>query len=315
MNPKNNKEGKEVFSESTETTAEVVDEIPGKVEEIKEEKVPQTPPKEEEKAKPKEENTPAPPKEEIKATIIIQNKNYAHFLRKTILSCIIQDFPKDQYEIIGYDANSTDLSMKVYEDFKDRIKIVKVGDKWQPAALNEILKNHAKGEFISIINSDDWLMPHFLRKHIEGFKQAPDNVVMAYSNAVQEGEDGSRRVYEPKDKEGKLVPKKEIFKRNFVFQPSVMIRRSALDKIGLFDEKLKHAWDYKAWIELAKIGSWAYIDSITTVYRLHAQMGSITQREGVIQDLIKINPDKEFLKKNLKLTDKDVERYFNEKRT
>jgi len=257
----------------------------------------------------------------MKATIIIQNKNYAHFLRKTILSCIIQDFPKEQYEIIGYDANSTDgddgsnLSWKVYEEFKDRIKIVQVGDKWQPAALNEVIKNHASGKYISIINSDDWLLPHFIKIHSAALDEAPDNVVMAYSNAYQEFEDGARKVYEPKDNDKKIIPKAEIFNRNFVFQPSVMIRRSALDKIGLFDERLKHAWDYQAWRELAKIGSWVYIDSVTTVYRVHRQMGSILEREGIIQDLIKIAPRKdrkEFIKRNLNLTDKEVERFLKE---
>lgn len=224
----------------------------------------------------------------MKATIIIQNKNYEQFLRKTILSCIIQDFPKDQYEIIGYDANSTDKSMEIYNRFKDRIKIVQVGDKWQSAALNEIIKNHAKGEYISIINSDDWLLPHFVKIHANALDESPDDVVMAYSNAYQELDDGTRVTYEPKDKDKKLIPKKEIFKRNFVFQPSVIIKKSALDKIGLFDEKLKHAWDYKAWIELAKIGKWAYIDSITTVYRVHQNMGSIRARKEIDDEFKKI---------------------------
>lgn len=224
----------------------------------------------------------------MKTTIIIQNKNYAQFLRKTILSCIIQDYPKDQYEIIGYDANSTDKSMEIYDRFKDRIKIVQVGDKWQSAALNEIIKNHAKGKYIAIINSDDWLLSHFVRIHANALDESPEDVVMAYSNAYQELDDGTRVTYEPKDKDKKLIPKNEIFKKNFVFQPSVMIRRSALDKIGLFDEKLKHAWDYKAWIELAKTGKWAYIDSVTTVYRVHQQMSSIKLRNEVDEEFKKL---------------------------
>ncbi len=265
----------------------------------------------------------------IKVTIIIQNKNYAQYLRKTIMSCIIQDFPKDQYEIIGYDANSDDKSMDVYNEFKDRIKIVEVGDKTQSHALNEVLKKHAKGEYISIINSDDWLLPHFVKIHADTLDEAPKDIVMAYSNAYMEIESGIREVYEPKDKDKKLILKKEIFEKNFVFQPSVMIRRSDLDRIGLFDEKLVHAWDYKAWIELAKIGSFAYIDSVTTVYRMHQKMGTVTKRDGLIRDSIRIvsehlkipikgkytkkNKEKiiNHLKKNFNFSDEEAERHID----
>lgn len=211
----------------------------------------------------------------MKATIIIQNRNYAATLRKTILSCIIQDFPKDQYEIIGYDADSTDESMFVYNLFKNRIKVIEVGKKTQPEALNIILRDHAKGDYIAIINSDDWLLPHFLKTHINTLDEAPEDVVMAYSNSCRDYQDNTRDVYMPKSALGKLIPKDEIFKRNFIFQPSVMMKRSALDKIGLFDERYEHAWDYKAWIDLAKIGKWVYIDSITTVYRLHQMMNTV----------------------------------------
>ena len=320
MNQTNNKK-----TDVIETAAEVVNDV-DKLEEAKkimspketkEEKVPQTPPKEEKTAPEPKEKEP-----EIKVTIIIQNKNYAHYLRKTILSCIIQDFPKDQYEIIGYDANSDDKSMEVYNRFKGRIKVVEVGDKWQASALNEIIKKHAKGRYIAVINSDDWLLPHFVKIHANALDESPEDVVMAYSNAYRQFENGARNVYEPKDKDKKLIPKDEIFKSNFVFQSSTMIRRSALDKIGLFDEKLKHAWDYKAWVELAKIGKWAYIDSVTTVYRIHPQMGSIAMRSEAIKDVIKIivpkgmdtKEDKEkvreYLKNNFGLPDEECERYI-----
>jgi len=221
----------------------------------------------------------------MKITIIIQNKNYARFLKKTILSCIIQDYPRDQYEIIGYDAHSTDESMEMYKEFKDRIKIIEVGDKNQPEALNEVLKQ-AKGEYISIINSDDWLLSHFLRVHADALDKNPE-VILAYSNSYRENEQGARQIYEPKDN-GKLIPKEEIFKRNFVFQPSTMMRRSALDKISLFDEKLKHVWDYDAWQKLAKIGDWAYVDSITTIYRIHHAMNSMRLKKEMDEELKKL---------------------------
>ena len=295
MNQTNNKK-----LDVVETTTEVVDDV-SKLEEAK-----------------KIMSTKEP---EIKVTIIIQNKNYAHYLRKTILSCIIQDYPKDQYEIIGYDAASADKSMEVYNQFKDRIKIVEVGDKWQAKALNEIIKKYAKGKYIAIINSDDWLLPHFVKIHANSLDEFPEDVVMAYSNSYRQYESGERAIYTPKDKDKKLIPKKEIININFIFQPSVMIRRSALEKIGYFDETLKHSWDYKAWIELSKIGKFGYVDSVTTVYRLHSKMGSVVSRDEAINDTTKIlapkgahtKEEKEKLKKRLKdnfaLSDKEVEVY------
>jgi hypothetical protein len=64
-----------------------------------------------------------------------------------------------------------------------------------------------------------------------------------------------------------------IFRDNFVCFSSAMVRRSALDQVGLFDEKLALGIDYELWLRLARICDFDYVDEPLVHYRVgHANL-------------------------------------------
>lgn len=203
--------------------------------------------------------------EKMKVTLIIQNRNYAHFLERSIKSALEIDFPKDQYEIIGMDADSTDNSVDIYKKYP-QVKLLEVGLVSQATALNKALKI-AKGEYISFINSDDQYKPNFIKQHIVGFEMNDNNHVLAYSRSEEIVEATGEKIpcYT------KFHPKEELANSNFIFQPSTMIKREALDQVGGFDEKIKYAFDYKLWCDLAFIGDFIYVDEETTIYSVRSE--------------------------------------------
>ena len=63
------------------------------------------------------EPLPSPP--HIKVTVAIPTYNRADFLRQTLLGIAAQQFPRQHYEVLVIDNNSTDHTRAVVQEFKD----------------------------------------------------------------------------------------------------------------------------------------------------------------------------------------------------
>ena len=97
-------------------------------------------------------------------SICIPNYNYAHFIKKTIDSVLIQDFT--DFEIIICDNASTDNSIEVIREYKDRrIKLIR--NKYNVGFshnLDRVTRN-AIGEFIILLSADDIMKKNALKRY------------------------------------------------------------------------------------------------------------------------------------------------------
>ncbi len=87
-------------------------------------------------------------------SIIINNYNYAHFLRPCIQSALDQTEPAD--EIILVDDGSTDESLKIAEQFSRAITIVAKKNGGQASAYNSGLAA-SSGDLVCFLDADDLL--------------------------------------------------------------------------------------------------------------------------------------------------------------
>lgn len=113
----------------------------------------------------------------VQISIIIPVYNTSQFLPRCIESCLAQNIPADQYEIIAIDDGSTDDSLAVlrsYENTRENIKVYAQKNQKQGAARNNGLKK-ANGEYIWFVDSDDWVEPNVLGDILEQLSEnAPD---------------------------------------------------------------------------------------------------------------------------------------------
>jgi len=111
----------------------------------------------------------------VKVSILISNFNKEKFLRKCIYSCLKQSYKN--IEIIIFDDNSSDNSLKVLSKFKKSIKIIKNNNKFSNyAALNQINAMKASfkrssGELIFLLDSDDYFSVHKVKKIVQYFQK------------------------------------------------------------------------------------------------------------------------------------------------
>jgi GT2 family glycosyltransferase len=73
-------------------------------------------------------------------------------------------------------------------------------------------------------------------------------------------------------------------KQNYVASGSVTMRRSAVEDVGLFDEKYWISEDYDMWLRISEKYPIKYIDNILYYYSVIPKGGSLTQRDDIQRD-------------------------------
>ncbi len=101
----------------------------------------------------------------MKASVIIPVYNDPR-VRDCILSLLVQDYPKELYEIIVVDNNSNDSTQEVIQRFN--VKYVREDRKGSYSARNKGLEI-ASGDVAAFIDADCVADSHWLSKLLEGF--------------------------------------------------------------------------------------------------------------------------------------------------
>jgi glycosyltransferase involved in cell wall biosynthesis len=197
-----------------------------------------------------------------KVSVIMPTYNRAWIIRQAIDSVLAQTFT--DWELLIADDGSTDDTKSVVESYKNpKIRYFPGEHKRQAVARNRVLKQ-AGGELVAYLDSDNLWFPKFLERMIDAF---PEDGVMVYSSQnllLIEGE----KIIERKVRSDSYNPA-QLLKGNYIDINSVVHRRSVLDEIGNFDERLTNLedWDLFVRISLAHPFGIAHIDEVLSEYR------------------------------------------------
>lgn len=104
-------------------------------------------------------------------SIVIPVYNAEKYLQECLDSCLNQDFPSEQYEIICVNDGSTDSSLEIllnYEKKYNNVVVVNQSNKGVSTARNIGIET-AKGEYIWFIDADDYIPDGFLKELYEKY--------------------------------------------------------------------------------------------------------------------------------------------------
>jgi glycosyltransferase involved in cell wall biosynthesis len=113
-------------------------------------------------------------------SVIIDTYNYGHFIEDAIHSVLIQDFPKEQVEIIVIDDGSTDDTAERVKQYDSRVQYFYKANGGQASAFNLGLQK-AKGEIVALLDADDYWVPSKVRRVVEEFDSHPDAGLVYHS--------------------------------------------------------------------------------------------------------------------------------------
>lgn len=172
-----------------------------------------------------------------KVSIIITCYNKERYITRAINSCLNQNFPESDFEIIVIDDASTDRSREVislYKGLGDFIKIKFLPKNGGPSKASNVGIKMARGRYIVRVDGDDYIHKDFLRVMSEVLEWNK-GIGFAYCDLITVTGSGN--------------PSERKFTRNegerlLDHGAGVLFRTKYLRAIGGYDETLRNCEDY-----------------------------------------------------------------------
>ncbi|MBY2909021.1 glycosyltransferase [Rhizobium leguminosarum] len=222
------------------------------------------------------------------ATIVIPTFNQDSYLPQALDSLLAQT--DSDWEAIIVNDGSTDNTGRIADDYAvrdSRFRCIHKNNGGVASALNTGLE-HARGDWIHWLSSDDLFEPHKLAVNRKWIEQNPDSsFFFSYFTLLREstGERERRELWGPLPAaDHQLLT---LFYRNYISGISICIRGAAWREIGFFDESLRYAQDYELWLRLLQKHRGVFIPEWTVVSRNHAAQGSETFPDACYYDTAK----------------------------
>jgi GT2 family glycosyltransferase len=179
-------------------------------------------------------------------SIVILNYNGRKFVDNCFSSLAKLSYPKDRYEVIVVDNDSSDGSVEYIQRRFGWVKIVRLNKNYGFAGGNNIGINYANGDYVVFLNNDVIVDQNWLIELVKYVKIYPDAMVTSKALLLEKphiiNHDGSKATLIGKGfcinfgKENR-VPQNPSPK--FVVQPygaSMMVKKAIFEEIGMFDE-------------------------------------------------------------------------------
>lgn len=189
-------------------------------------------------------------------SIILPSYNHGAYIRQSIQSALDQTYKN--IELIIVDDSSSDNSREVIESFDDeRIRSYFLKKNMGGAYTTNYCIKHSRGEFVSVLNSDDLYYPQKIEKQMNYLKSNPKiSAVFSFAQAINEkGEIYKKNIIdleplESVNKDRLYFLKYFVNYGNICIHPTVLIRKSVYNTIGLYDERLHQIPDFEYWVRV-----------------------------------------------------------------
>lgn len=200
-------------------------------------------------------------------SIIVPIYNVAPYLPRCLDSIVGQTYKN--LEIILVDDGSTDNSLEICHQYaaKDsRMRVIHQENKGLAGARNTGLED-VHGEFVTFVDSDDWLDLHALENYLKGIQQTPSEVVWGNIQYVREGlpANDAQADYQPTALGPEEFAKSLCLRRDFSVCNKLFSRKLIGDK--RFQTKYTQGEDLVFWTTLLPdIQTVTQIDTVVYFY-------------------------------------------------
>ena len=199
-------------------------------------------------------------------SVVIAAYQAAATIAEAVQSALDQSLPP--FEVIVCDDGSTDGTAAALEPYRDRLRYVRREHRGVAATRNAALRL-VRGDFFTVLDADDAFLPERLEALAALSSARPDLDVLCTDLLYEVdgravGRFGETCPFDIDDQRAAILDR--------CFCPHPAIRRTALERIGGFDETMRTGSDWECAIRLIHSGAIAgVVEEPLYRYRIHGE--------------------------------------------
>lgn len=221
-----------------------------------------------------------------KVSVIIPSFNCERYIAEMI-NCVLNQSFKD-IELIVVDDGSSDRTREIISSFGPPVRLIAQANAGRCVARNRGIRE-ASGEFICLLDHDDYWFPDKLALQVEQFQMHPEAGAV-YSSFILWPGDSNDQFPAPGSFDLTSYPDgidpdfsgwiyHQLLMDCYMLTSSAILRAEVFQRCGVYDESLPYSEDWELWLRVAREYPIIKLSRPTTLYRQHLQQGSRVIRE------------------------------------
>jgi glycosyltransferase involved in cell wall biosynthesis len=213
--------------------------------------------------------------------------NVAEYIGAALDSVFNQTFT--DYEVVVVNDGSPDTAEleRVLAPFLGRIVYLKQENRGLSGARNTAI-GAARGRYIALLDSDDLWDRDYLSVQV-GMMEGDPTIDVLYANALIFGDSpkAGKTFMEVCPSEGEVTLER-LIKEECHVMVSVLARREAVVRAGLFDESLRSSEDFDLWLRIVEQGSRIAYHRKPLVHYRRRENSLSADETGLFSSIIKV---------------------------
>ncbi len=222
-------------------------------------------------------------------SVIIPNFNNGHYLGNAIQSVLSQTY--NNFEIIVIDDGSTDNSRQVVGSFGNKVRYIWQENKGLAGARNTGILA-AQGELVGLLDADDEWLPGYLENMLLLAHRFP-NAAVYYCSAQGIDAEGNElpQIFGGPTRQPEGLYQ-TLLRANFLIPSTILMRRSIILDVGLFDRSLRSCEDWDLWLRILPSHEIVGTNECLVRYRIHGN--SLSTNPANMQNAVRLVIEKHF---------------------
>jgi len=202
-------------------------------------------------------------------SVIMACYNAASFVEEAVTSVLQQTYPHTEVIVVddGSRDDSPDIVKRLATDHPDRVRLKHLKHSGPYPARNLGL-SHARGDYIAFLDADDWWREDCLEKLLTALQdEEADLTYCGWQNVGEHMLSPEPHIPPAYEKEDPVA----AFLKSCPWPiHAALVRRSVLDAVEGFSERLFSSMDYDLWLRiLAHTGNIVRVPEVLAYYRWH----------------------------------------------
>lgn len=188
-------------------------------------------------------------------SVIIPAYKAADHIAAALSSVFAQTYT--DFEVIVINDGSPDSEQMELAIAPSRSRIIYLNQQNRgPSGARNLGIQHARGEFLAFLDSDDAWLPHYLEEQLRFLRSDPA-LDMVYCDATLEGDTlaEGRTFMQLCPSTGPVTFESLLVEQTQVITSGTVVRRTSVLAAGLFDEEIRCSEDHELWLRLLHAGS------------------------------------------------------------